>query len=365
VTRRASSQATGGVAGAFRRGRLAALAHAFVCLVVATSCASRPQKHEAAAVNATSAANTSVASAPRRGSVLTDALDSVFPVLISDGLVGNAWSFEKPNQLVTAEHVIPRDREADVRIAVGTRLLHVEAIQRFPECDLALLQLSEPVGTPLVTAKSATIVGDTEYVAATLSGGERVVIGSIAGTSGFLVAGAQFFYTLVRYGSIAAITGTSGAPWLNSAGEVVGVMSGNLTPKDRASRWAYYVPIRSLRQVLSDDGPATPLGLDLGGEVHAYWYSPDWLEARPAVPGVLVGFVTESGALARIGLASGDLIESVDGVTVTTAASLCRALLTTIKSGATHAELVVRDRESFDQSYELRLPLSLLDSRGE
>jgi S1-C subfamily serine protease len=122
-------------------------------------------------------------------------------------------------------------------------------------------------------------------------------------------------YVQVFYVSAMAPGGTSGGPWLNEGGEVVGLQSGGLAKGSTLWGVAFVVPARVLGALAAEPARDVPAG-DLGAAVEELWEQPaDTIRrfAPQAEEGLVLRHVLEGGPCHRSGLANGGLIVAVEG----------------------------------------------------
>jgi len=119
----------------------------------------------------------------------------------------------------------------------------------------------------------------------------------------------------VEVTQIAAVVqeGTSGGPWINREGRVIGVQSGSVTSKSVPGGIANVAPVQAVRVLLETKRNAlTPA---IGVFVDEMWLlSSDQLRRfPPATEGMVVQSLQADGPAARAGIKKGEAIVAVDG----------------------------------------------------
>ena len=238
-------------------------------------------------------------------------------VLVDGHLSGSGWFARADGLVVTAAHMIER-RDADIEVVSfgrGRLACSLLAIDRGH--DIALLKTKGAAADfPVLAFASAPLrVGD-----------EILQFGTPLFRAGVLQPGrvarrdtAFEFYSgrdvYVEVVHVAAMMqgGTSGGPWLDQAGNVVGLQSGMMSLDGKAVGIAYVVPaapIRGLLKTLCD--AATP---DAGFWVDHLWERDgESLKKLPAgTEGLSVSGVRKDGPAAQAGIQPGDVVIAAEG----------------------------------------------------
>ena len=117
-------------------------------------------------------------------------------------------------------------------------------------------------------------------------------------------------YVRVIYVHALAPRGTSGGPWLNERGEVVGIQSGCMARGGTQWGIAFAVPAEFLKALIADPRRKLPVG-DLGAAVNELWELPPSVIRRfrpEAREGLVLCRLLKGGACDRAGLCNGDLL---------------------------------------------------------
>ena len=238
-------------------------------------------------------------------------------VLVNGHLSGSGWFARADGLVVTAAHLFER-RDADVEIlsARGGRLA------------CALLALDRGNDIALLKTKGAAVAFPVlEFASDPPRIGEEIFqFGAPLFRSGVLQPGrvaredtAFEFYSgrdvYVEVIHVAAMMqgGTSGGPWLDHHGNVVGLQSGMMSMEGKPVGIAYVVPaapIRALLKTLCD--AATP---DAGFWVDHLWErDEESLKQLPAgTEGLTISGVRKDGPAAQAGVLPGDVVIAADG----------------------------------------------------
>jgi S1-C subfamily serine protease len=238
-------------------------------------------------------------------------------VLVNGRHSGSGWFARADGLLVTAAHLFDRrDAVVEVVLSGGNRLAcSLVAIDRGH--DIAVLKTQAPAGSYPVLAFSSTPlrVGD-----------EILQFGAPLYRAGVLQPGRvaqpdtsfEFYpdkkgYVEVLHVAAMMQAGTSGGPWLDRAGNVVGLQSGVMSLEGTPVGIAFLAPaapIRALLKTLCD--AATP---DAGFWVDQLWErNAEFLKKFPAdTEGLVVSGVREDGPAAKADLRPGDVVTAADG----------------------------------------------------
>jgi S1-C subfamily serine protease len=225
--------------------------------------------------------------------------------------IGAGVLISRDGKIATAAHVVHTMQEIDVEF-LGEEPVRAHVIASEPRADISILQASvvprdAVVATP---ADSDTVrVGDPVFI-----------VGAPYGLSHSLSAGiisarweadtvtrdfplAEFFQT-----DAAINTGNSGGPLFNTAGELIGIVSHNITKSGGSEGLGFVVTANTVRKVLVETNRRW-YGLDVvllkGGMAEALHV--------PQAGAFLVKQVVEDSLGGQLGLRGGNRIGIVDG----------------------------------------------------
>lgn len=252
-------------------------------------------------------------------------------VLVDGRHAGSGWFATPDGLLVTASHLF--GDATGIRIEVlsddDTRMpATLVALDRGH--DLAVLRTGSRRGSGqwLPFAHKAPVVGEEifQYGAPLFRSGTLQVGRIGSGRTAFEYYGDLREYVEVVHVSGMMQGGTSGGPWLNARGEVVGLQSGVMSMDGRPVGIAYLVPAEFVRVLLGTMHDAQTPSLGLG--VDELWQqSEEFLRKLPdGSEGLVVSVLQEDGPAAKAGLRVQDVITSVDGAKVIRIRELLRKI---------------------------------------
>jgi S1-C subfamily serine protease len=225
--------------------------------------------------------------------------------------VGSGVLISADGKVMTAAHVVHAMDEVTVEF-LGGETVRGRIVASEPAADLSLLQLeSVPPGAP------AAVLGNSDRVQV---GDQVIVVGAPYGLSHSLSVGwisgryapntvhramplAEFLQTTAPINQ-----GNSGGPMFNRAGEVVGIVSHNISKSGGSEGLGFVVSGNSARQLLLEQ-PAFWNGIDgtlLTGELAEIFNVP-----QPA--GYLVKTVARGSPAWDMGIQGGDRVATVAG----------------------------------------------------
>jgi S1-C subfamily serine protease len=238
-------------------------------------------------------------------------------VLVNGRHSGSGWFARKDGLVVTAAHVLERRDTPIELVSPGRGRLPCSLVAVDLGHDIAILMARSPGGDfpVLGLAASPLRVGD-----------EVLQFGAPLFRPGVLQPGRvarpetmfEFYSDRQVYVEVLHIAammqpGTSGGPWLDRAGKVVGLQSGLMSLEGKPLGIAFLVPagpIQTLLRTLRD--AATP---DAGFWVDHLWErDSDFLRAFPAgAEGLVVSGVRKGGPAAKTGIQRDDVVVAVEG----------------------------------------------------
>jgi S1-C subfamily serine protease len=240
----------------------------------------------------------------------------VFPTrgLVSFDEIGSGVLVSADGKVMTAAHVVHAMDEITVEFVGGDRI-SARVIASEPAADLSMIQLARvPAGAVVAT------LGDSDRVRV---GHQVLVIGAPYGLSHSFSAGwisarwspntayramplAEFFQTTATIN-----TGNSGGPMFNMAGEVIGIVSHNISKSGGSEGLGFVVTMKSARAFLMER-KWTWVGLEgvvVSGELADIFNV-------PGGSGLLVKTVPKGSPAWDMGIQGGDRTATIDGQTI-------------------------------------------------
>lgn len=248
------------------------------------------------------------------------AVQASLEVLTDDQLDGSGFVVDSTGIAVTAAHAVPdATRRIEVRSPVWGRR-PVEIIARDVGHDIALLRLpSRPEPYPaLELAAAPAAVGSDVYLLGAPLFRHGVLLRAMVARSQptYEYLPDQQYYLRIVHLSGPSPVGTSGGPWMNADGAVVGLQSGLMHDGGVAVGIAYMAPVAAIVRLLETRRDATTPTLRVGFE--ELWEQSDSFRGRfpPQLEALVAGRVTPGGPAARAGLRPRDVITHIGDVRV-------------------------------------------------
>src|SRR5215470_14726693 len=225
--------------------------------------------------------------------------------------IGSGVMVSTDGKVMTAAHVVNAMDEITVE-AVGGEKVSARVIASEPAADLSLLQMDRV--PPSMTSAS---MADSSKVRV---GDQVMIIGAPYGLSHSMSVGwisarwppntayrnmplAEFFQTTATIN-----TGNSGGPMFNIAGEVIGIVSHNISKSGGSEGLGFVVTMNTAKKLLLERASFWS-GIDgtmLAGELAAIFNVPD-------PPGFLVRTVAKGSSAWDMGLLGSDTLATING----------------------------------------------------
>jgi serine protease Do len=225
---------------------------------------------------------------------------------------GSGVLISKDGKVMTAAHVVHSMDEITVQF-LGGDTVAARVVTSEPAADLSLLQLER---VPPGSAVARMADSDTAQV-----GDEVIVVGAPYGLSHSLSVGhisarwapntvyrsmplAEFFQT-----DAVINTGNSGGPMFSTKGEVIGIVSHNISKSGGSEGLGFVVTLNTARQLLFERRSfwSGMEGLMLSDELA------DLLNLPPKATGYIVKTVAKGSPADQLGLRGGNQIVSISG----------------------------------------------------
>jgi serine protease Do len=225
---------------------------------------------------------------------------------------GSGFIIDPQGYILTAQHVIDRAKEIEVRLADSRRFL-AQLIASDTQVDLAILKIVSDRDLPILAVGNSDTarVGDLAVVFGYPFGRQSAMsLGVISRPGRSYPESASYEFIQTDAGAYA---GGSGGPLLNSKGHVIGM----ITMASERGNMGFATPINVIRKMI----PRL-----LNGEKFAWgWLGVQMVEVSleqaktlglSAPSGVVVSSVLPGQPAARVGLQNRDVILSVNGTQV-------------------------------------------------
>ena len=237
--------------------------------------------------------------------------DKVYPatleVLIDGHLAGDGW-FASPQGLAfTAAHLIRNFSKIEVLSPVAGRLPAV-LVATDLSADLALLRIdrhgryfpSLPFAEKLpATGEQLFLLGSPQYRHGLFLSGQLART-----TPSFEWNDLNRCYTQILPVQALTPEGTSGAPWVNRDGAVVGMQSGMMAWKEQLMGIAFMSPAEAASSLIRDK--SNVVMATLGGAFAESWEVSSGMKIKG--PGLAVLWVNPGSPLAKAGIKPGDVL---------------------------------------------------------
>lgn len=237
-------------------------------------------------------------------------------VLVDNHLSGSGWIADPRGWVVTAAHMA--SARIEVRTSVGRFSAELVATDRGQ--DLALLRLPERAqGYPSVPlAPHLPGVGAEIFLMGAPIYRHGVFLpGRVARpTPAFEYLGNEGHYVRVIHVAAQTPRGTSGGPWVNGRGEVVGLQSGMMLQDKAAAGIAFLIPLEDLRRLLAAKSHIDTATLGAACEELSEQSAAVLVKYPPRAEGVILRRVLKGSPAHRAGLADGDLVVGAGGLPI-------------------------------------------------
>jgi serine protease Do len=238
-------------------------------------------------------------------------------VLVDGRHAGAGWVATKSGIVVLAAHQVDDPGDVIELMSPSLGRLDAELVAVDMGHDVALLKLEKRKGgySYLPLARKAPQPGAEIFqFGAPLFRTRVLQHGRVARDSpAFVYYGEAKGYVQTFLVSANAQGGTSGGPWVDQAGRVVGVQSGSMKTNDVPVGIAFVAPVSSVRRLLASR--ATSQSSTGGFEAEELWEQKrEFIKRFPrSTTGVVVKSVRNDGPAERAQLQAMDLIVAVDG----------------------------------------------------
>ena len=274
---------------------------------------------------------------PSAAAVYERVQPAALEILVNGRMAGSGSIVDAGGSVLIAAHMLPAGNEAHLEAHSSTlgrqplRLIGLDLAH-----DLALLQLPlQAEEYPHLTiAQRSPRPGEPVYLyGAPVFRHDVMISGKIARAQPTFEFYDGAFREILHISGISPI-GTSGGPWVNARGELIGVQSAAMTIKGAHQGIAYASPLASLKKLSEIKQTIQSATLQTG--VEELWsQQPGFLEPLPKdFRGLVVRQLKANGVAAKAGLKEWDIITQLDGQAVEWTRDYVR-ILHSNKPGAT------------------------------
>ncbi len=284
-------------------------------------------------------------------------------ICVNGKLTGSGCFAGAGGLVLTTEHVIagPKDH-VEVITKTGARLAaKVIAV----DCghDLALLRVpASPQDYPaLQLAEAMPPVGEDVYVfGSPLFRRDIMLKGSVARPNMLYewLGGVKKRYHQVYCYSAMVPAGVSGGPWVNDAGQLIGVQSGSMQNDRTQLGLAFVAPLSAIRKLIHyQETSQTPTP---GIAVENLWeHKRSLLNNFPdTVSGVIVADIVRGGPMDRTKCNKSDIITAVDGQAITSRECFLKYVRAKIPGDKIKLEILAPNQK---ESHEITITLDCLE----
>lgn len=266
-------------------------------------------------------------------------------ILVNGRLAGAGSVVDGKGHVLIANHMTPGEGakiEAQ-SVSLGRHPLRIVARDRGHDLVLLKLPARKKAYRHLSLAKAQPKAGQPVYLFGAPVFRHHVMIrGTVARDRPVFEFYDGAFREIVHISAISPI-GTSGGPWVNAAGELVGVQSAAMTIKGAHQGIAYAAPLDSLRQLLEKKKTIESATMQTGVE-EIWGQETGFIGKLPkGFRGLVVRQLRGNGVAAKAGLKEWDIIVAAEGKPVQRTDNLLR-LIRSRKPGQT-IRLQATDRE--------------------
>jgi serine protease Do len=253
-----------------------------------------------------------------RASLYEKAKRASLEILVDDHLAGTAVFVDDQGLVLTAAHVLGRPgRRVEVLSPVADRQ-KAEVVAVDLGHDLALLKVAARDGgyPGLPLAEEVPRAGSDVYLMGTPIFRHAVMLRGMLARNDTTFEFYGDRYVEIVHVAATVQSGTSGGPWFNQRGELVGIQSGMMSAKDVPLGIAFVVPLAALRELLKTQRTASTAAIGLA--VEETWQQQQEVLKRfpPRTEGLVVRLLQGDGPAARAGVRQWDVIIQADGKTV-------------------------------------------------
>jgi len=249
-------------------------------------------------------------------------------ILVNGRLAGAGSVVDPKGHVLIANHMVPGDgAKVEARsITLGRHSIKIVARDRGHDLVLLKLPARDKPYRHLSLAKENTKAGQPVYLfGAPVFRHHIMISGTVARAHPTFEFYDGAFREILHISAISPI-GTSGGPWVNARGELIGVQSAAMTINGAHQGIAYAAPLASLRWLL--EKKETVHGATMQTGVEELWgQEPKFIKQLPkGLRGLVVRQLRANGVGAKAGLKEWDIIVAAEGKPVERTENLLRLI---------------------------------------
>ena len=253
---------------------------------------------------------------PSAAAVYERVQPAALEILVNGRMAGSGSIVDAGGSVLIAAHMLPAGNEAHLEAhssTLGRQPLRLIALDLAHDLALLQLPLQAEAYPHLTIAQRSPGPGEPVYLyGAPVFRHDVMISGKIARAQPTYEFYDGAFREILHISGISPI-GTSGGPWVNAHGELVGVQSAAMTIKGAHQGIAYASPLASLKKLLEIRRTIQSATLQTG--VEELWsQQPGFLKPLPKdFRGLVVRQLKVNGVAAKAGLKEWDIITQLDG----------------------------------------------------
>ncbi len=243
-----------------------------------------------------------------------------FEILVDGHQAGGAAVIDARGFAVTAAHVIGSLERKIEGVTADDERMKLEVLAVDIGHDVALLKLPDREGPypalrladePPRAGEDVFLFGPPMYRPSMLKKGMVA-----RHETDFEYYGEQGCYAEIRHVDATVQHGTSGGPWVNEAGALVGVQSGAVVAGNTTVGVSFMAPVSAVRRLLATRKSAATA--TIGSPAEELWqHGPGVLKRFPAgTEGIVLRIPLADGPADRAGLKQWDLLTAIDATRV-------------------------------------------------
>ncbi len=249
-------------------------------------------------------------------------------ILVDGRLAGAGSVVDSKGHVLIANHMVPGDgaKVEAQSMTLGRHSIKIVARDRGHDLVLLKLPARDRPYPHLSLAKAKTTAGQPVYLfGAPVFRHHIMISGTVARAHPTFEFYDGAFREILHISAISPI-GTSGGPWVNARGELIGVQSAAMTINGAHQGIAYAAPLASLRWLLEKKETVQNATMQTGVE-ELWGQEPKFINQLPkGLRGLVVRQLRANGVAAKAGLKEWDIIVAAEGKPIERTENLLRLI---------------------------------------